>query len=230
MESINIMQRQRKSLIVDLNLKGNLVIVVGGGNEGLKKVNALLTQDCQILLVSDSINRQIESYVKKKQIVFKKMKLKDTNFLKKYKPFIVLATTDDRKLNRKIVEQAKQMRCYAYAADDPEVSDFAFGSVINIQDTVQVAVSTGGKSPAMARKLRMQAEKVFKKIIKKEDIYQIKLQDFARREAKSKIASFPERKKFLYGVMNDNHVKQLIKDGNLKKAQKRVIEMLGDMT
>ena len=130
------MQRQRKSLIVDLNLKGNLVIVVGGGNEGLKKVNALLTQDCKILLVSDSINRQIESYIKKKKIAFKKMKLKDANFLKKYKPFMVLATTDDRKLNRKIVEQAKTMRCYAYAADDPEVSDFAFGSVINIQDTV----------------------------------------------------------------------------------------------
>ncbi len=216
-------------MIVDLNLKGNLVIVVGGGNEGLKKVNALLTQDCKILLVSDTTNRGIEKYVKQKKITFKKMKLQNADFLKKYHPFMVLATTDDRKLNRKLVEQAKKMRCYAYAADDPEVSDFAFGSVINIQDTVQVAISTGGKSPAMARKLRMQAEKIFKKMIKKEDIYQIKLQDYARREAKSKIDTFPERKKFLYSVMNDNHIKQLIADGNLKKAQKRVLEMLGDL-
>jgi precorrin-2 dehydrogenase/sirohydrochlorin ferrochelatase len=229
MESINILQRQRESLIVDLNLKGNLVIVVGGGNEGLKKVNALLTQDCKILLISDSTNRQIDKYVKQKKIEFKKIKLVNADFIKKYKPFAVLATTDDRDLNRKIVEQAKKMRCYAYAADDPEVSDFAFGSVINIQDTVQIAVSTGGRSPAMARRLRMQAEKVFKKLIKKEDIYQIKLQDFARRAAKTKITTFPERKKFLYRVMNDNHIKQLIADGNLKKAQKQVIEMLGDL-
>ncbi|MFZ1076099.1 MAG: bifunctional precorrin-2 dehydrogenase/sirohydrochlorin ferrochelatase [Nitrosotalea sp.] len=216
-------------MIVDLNLKGNLVIVVGGGNEGLKKVNALLTQDCKILLISDSTNRQIDKYVKQKKIEFKKIKLVNADFIKKYKPFAVLATTDDRDLNRKIVEQAKKMRCYAYAADDPEVSDFAFGSVINIQDTVQIAVSTGGRSPAMARRLRMQAEKVFKKLIKKEDIYQIKLQDFARRAAKTKITTFPERKKFLYRVMNDNHIKQLIADGNLKKAQKHVIEMLGDL-
>ncbi len=216
-------------MIIDLNLKGNLVIVVGGGNEGLKKVNALLTQDCKILLISDSTNRQIDKYVKQKKIEFKKIKLVNGNFIKKYKPFAVLATTDDRDLNRKIVEQAKKMRCYAYAADDPEVSDFAFGSVINIQDTVQIAVSTGGRSPAMARRLRMQAEKVFKKLIKKEDIYQIKLQDFARRAAKTKITTFPERKKFLYRVMNDNHIKQLIADGNLKKAQKHVIEMLGDL-
>lgn len=229
MESINILQRQRESLIIDLNLKGNLVIVVGGGNEGLKKVNALLTQDCKILLISDSTNRQIDKYVKQKKIEFKKIKLVNADFIKKYKPFAVLATTDDRDLNRKIVEQAKKMRCYAYAADDPEVSDFAFGSVINIQDTVQIAVSTGGRSPAMARRLRMQAEKVFKKLIKKEDIYQIKLQDFARRAAKTKLATFPERKKFLYSVMNDNHIKQLIADGNLKKAQKHVIEMLSDL-
>ena len=216
-------------MIVDLNLKGNLVIVVGGGNEGLKKVNALLTQDCKILVISDETNKEIEKYVKQKKITFKKMKLMNANFLKKYKPFMIMATTDDRELNRKIVEQAKKMRCYAYAADDPAVSDFAFGSVINIEDTVQIAVSTGGRSPAMARKIRMQAEKIFKKIIKKEDIYQIKLQDVARNMAKTKLKTFPERKKFLYSVMNDNHVKQLIKEGNFKNAKKRVMKMLGDL-
>ena len=216
-------------MIVDLNLKGNLVLVIGGGNEGLKKVNALLTQDCKILVISDETNKEIERYVKQKKITFKKMKLQNASFLKKYKPFMVMATTDDRQLNRKIVEQAKKMRCYAYAADDPQVSDFAFGSVINIEDTVQIAVSTGGKSPAMARKIRMQAEKVFKKLIKKEDIYHIKLQDFARNAAKTKLATFQERKKFLYGVMNDNRVKQLIKEGNFKNAKMRVMKMLGDL-
>jgi len=205
------------------------VLVIGGGNEGLKKVNALLTQDCKILVISDETNKEIERYVKQKKITFKKMKLQNASFLKKYKPFMVMATTDDRKLNRKIVEQAKKMRCYAYAADDPAVSDFAFGSVINIEDTVQIAVSTGGKSPAMARKIRMQAEKVFKKLIKKEDIYHIKLQDFARNAAKTKLATFQERKKFLYGVMNDNRVKQLIKEGNFKNAKMRVMKMLGDL-
>jgi precorrin-2 dehydrogenase/sirohydrochlorin ferrochelatase len=202
---------------------------VGGGNEGLKKVNTLLTQDCKILLISDSSNRQIKNYVKQKKINFKQMKLTNANFLKKFKPFMVLATTNDKELNRKIVKQAKSMHCYAYASDDPEVSDFAFGSVINIDDTVQIAISTGGRSPAMARKLKIRAEKIFQKLIKKEDIYHIQLQDFARKVAKSKITTFPERRKFLYSIMNDNHVKQLIRDGNLKKAQKRVMKILGDL-
>ena len=213
-------------MIVDLNLKENLVIVVGGGAEGLKKVNSLLTQNCKILVISDKINTQIAKYVKEKKIKFKKVKLKNPSFLSKYKPFLVMATTDDKQLNREIVEKAKKMRCYVYAADDPEVSDFSHPSVINIEDTIQIAISTGGKSPAMARKLRIQAEKVFKKIVNKEDIYQIKLQQIARNAAKKKIPTQKERKIFLYSVLNDKKIKQLIKDEKLQKAQNRAMLML----
>ena len=213
-------------MIVDLNLKENLVIVVGGGTEGLKKVNSLLTQNCKILVISDKINTQIAKYVKEKKIKFKKVKLKNPSFLSKYKPLLVMATTDDKQLNRKIVEKAKKMRCYVYATDDPKVSDFSHPSVINIEDTIQIAVSTGGKSPAMARKLRIQAEKVFKKIVNKEDIYQIKLQQIARNAAKKKIPTQKERKIFLYSVLNDKKIKQLIKDEKLQKAQNRAMLML----
>ena len=213
-------------MIVDLNLKGNLVIVVGGGDEGYKKVNSLLTQDCKILLISDKVNTQLSNFIKQKKIKFKKTKLKDTGFLSKYKPFLVMATTNDRQLNRKIIQKAKKMKCYVYASDDPEVSDFAHPSVINIEDTVQIAISTGGKSPAMARRLKLQTEKIFKKIIKKEDIYQIKLQQIARDKAKKTIPTQIERKKFLYSVLNDKTIKQLIKDNNLKKAQQRAMLIL----
>ena len=57
-------------LIVDLHLKGNLVIVVGSGNEGMKKVSSLMTQDCEILVISNSSNSQLEKYVKQKKIKF----------------------------------------------------------------------------------------------------------------------------------------------------------------
>jgi len=213
-------------LIVDLNLKGNLVIVIGGGAEGYKKVNSLLTQNCKILVISDKVNTQLSNYIKQKKITFKKINLKDTSFLSKYKPFLVMATTNDRELNRKIIQKAKKMKCYVYAADDPEVSDFAHPSVINIEDTIQIAISTGGRSPAMARKLKLQTEKIFKKTIKKEDIYQIKLQQIARDSAKKIIPTQIERKKFLYSVLHDKTIKQLLKDGKVKKAQQRAMLML----
>jgi len=213
-------------LIVDLHLKGNLVIVIGSGNEGMKKINSLFTQDCKILVISNKSNSQIEKYVKEGKIQFKKTKLKDATFLSKYKPYLVMATTSDMTLNRKIVEKARRMKSYAYASDDPEVSDFAHPSVINIADTVQVAVSTGGSSPAMARKIRLKMESFLKKNISSEDIYQIKLQKFARFEAKKVISTQLDRKKFLYSVMNDKRVKELLKEGKYKITQIRVKKML----
>ncbi len=215
-----------KTLIVDLDLKGGLVIVVGGGGEALKKINSLLTQDCKILVLSDKLNMQIQKFVSKNKIEFKKIKLSNANFLSKYKPYLVMATTDNRELNRKIVYQSKKMGCLAYAADDPDVSDFAHPSVINIADTVQVAISTGGRSPAMARKIKLKAEKIFKKIVSEEDIYQIKLQQIARNMAKKKISTQKERKKFLYSVLNDEKIKQLIKDDKFQKAQNRAMLLL----
>ena len=213
-------------MIVDLHLKGNLVIVVGSGNEGMKKVNSLLTQDCKILVISDKLNFQIERYIKQGKIKFKKTNLKDAAFLSKYKPYLVMATTSDRVLNRKIVEKARKMKSYAYASDDPEISDFAHPSVINIADTIQVAISTGGSSPAMARKIKLKAESFFKENISNEDIYQIKLQKFARFEAKQVISTQLDRKKFLYAIMNDKRVKGLLKEGKYKMSQVRVKKML----
>ena len=215
-------------LIVDLHLNGNLVIVIGSGNEGMKKVSSLLTQDCEILVVSNSSNSQLEKHVKQGRIKFKKMKLKNANFLINYKPYLVMATTTDRELNRKIVEKARKMKSYAYASDDPEVSDFAHPSVINVADTVQIAISTGGSSPAMARKIKLKAESYFKKNISNEEILQIRLQKFARAEAKLIIKTQLERKKFLYGILNDKHVKELLKDEKYKQAQTRVKKILNE--
>ena len=206
------------------------MIVVGSGNEGMKKVNSLLTQDCKILVISDKLNSQIERYVKQGKIKFKKTKLKNALFLSKYKPYLVMTTTSDRILNRKIVEKARKMKSYAYASDDPEISDFAHPSVINIADTIQVAISTGGSSPAMAREIKLKAESFFKKNISNEDIYQIKLQKFARFEAKQVIPTQLDRKKFLYAVMSDKRVKGLLKEGKYKMSQVRVKKMLKELS
>ena len=97
-------------MIVDLHLKGNLVIVVGSGNEGMKKVSSLLTQDCKILVISSTSNPQVEKYVKLGKIKFKKIKLEDAGFHANYKPYLVMATTTDRVLNRNIVEKARKMK------------------------------------------------------------------------------------------------------------------------
>ena len=91
---------------------------------------------------------------------------------------------------------------------------------------IQIAIFTGGRSPAMSKKIRIQSEKIFKKIITKQDIAQIKIQKIARKLAKESIPTQIQRKEYLHSIMIDNKIDQLIKDDQIKKAEKRAITIL----
>jgi len=213
-------------VIVHLNLHGRLVIIVGGGNEALKRIRVLLKENCKILVISNMINNQIKTLVKNKKIQFKKQKIQNTSFLSSYKPYIIITTTDNKKLNQEIIEIAKKNKIIAYSSDNPESSDFANPSIIDFENTVQIAIFTGGKSPAMSKKLRMKSEKFFKKIITKEDIGQIKIQKIIRELAKKMISTQNERQILLSNIMSDREIKQLIRDGKLKRAEKQAMVIL----
>ncbi|MEK6865979.1 MAG: bifunctional precorrin-2 dehydrogenase/sirohydrochlorin ferrochelatase [Thermoproteota archaeon] len=213
-------------MIIHLNLQGRLVIVVGGGNEALKRINSLLEENCQILVISNELNNQIKTLVKNKKIKFKKQKIQNSAILSIYKPYMIITTTNDKKLNQKIINDAKNKKIIAYSSDNPELSDFANPAIIDFENTIQIAIFTGGKSPAMSKKLRIESEKIFKKIITKEDIGQIKIQNIAREHAKNTISTQNERKVYLNSIMGDKEIKQLIKEGQLKRAEKRAITIL----
>jgi precorrin-2 dehydrogenase/sirohydrochlorin ferrochelatase len=213
-------------LIINLNLHGKLVIVIGGGNEALKRINSLLGEKCQILVISNAINNQIKILVKSKKIKFKKQKILDSSILSIYKPYMVITTTNDKKLNKKIINDAIKQKIIAYSSDNPELSDFANPAIIDFENTIQIAIFTGGKSPAMSKRLRVESEKIFKKIITKEDIDQIKIQNIIRELAKDIIPTQNERKMYLNSIISDKEIKQLIKDGQVKKAEKRAITIL----
>ena len=213
-------------MIIHLNLQGRLVIVIGGGNEALKRINSLLEENCQILVISNAINNQIKTLVKNKKIKFKKQKIQNSSILSTYKPYMIITTTNDRKLNQEIINDAKKKKIIAYSSDNPELSDFANPAIIDFENIIQIAIFTGGKSPAMSKKLKIESEKIFKKIITKEDIGQIKIQNIAREHAKNMISTQNERKVYLNSIMGDKEIKQLIKEGQLKRAEKRAITIL----
>ena len=215
------------SLIVDLNLAGKHVMVIGGGTEGIRKVHGLLGQNCKITVISNRLNRYLTHLEKQGKIEIIKTNLKDASVLDTYKnPFLVLAATDDKILNRKLVEKGRLMGSFVYAVDDPEFSDFSYASIINIEGMMQVAISTYGKSPIMARKVRIKLERILHKIIKKSDIENTKLQEFARIAAKPKLKTAQERKQFLYSLIEDNRIQSLITENRVEDAKTATLELL----
>lgn len=209
-------------MIVDLNLQGKKILIIGGGREAQKRINSLLKQKCEILVISDSVNLSINKLVKTKKIKFFKQKIRNAKFILKLKPDMIITTTNDAALNQKILDSAKESKIIAYSADNPKDSDFSNPAIINLENVIQIAIFTGGRSPAMSKKIRIQVEKLFKEIITKEDIAQIKIQEIARTLARSKIETQKSRREFLKYVMIDKEIKQLIKEGKLKKAENRI--------
>jgi precorrin-2 dehydrogenase / sirohydrochlorin ferrochelatase len=214
-------------LIVDLNLSAKHVIVIGGGTEGVRKIRGLLGQNCNITVISSRLNQYLVQLQKKGQIRLIKSKLKDATVLENYEdPFLVLAATSDKMLNRRIVEKGRSMGSFVYAADDPELSDFSYASTINFEGIIQVAISTYGRSPIMARKVRIKIERILNKIIKKSDIENTKLQEFARKAARQKLDTVRERKEFLYSLVRDENVQSLIAKNRIDDAKFTTLELL----
>ncbi|HVX02358.1 MAG TPA: NAD(P)-dependent oxidoreductase, partial [Nitrososphaera sp.] len=115
-------------MIVDLNLKGKHAIVIGGGTEGVRKVNALLGQGCsKITVISNRFNKYLRHQEEAGKIETVKARLKDASILDGYdRPFLVLASTDDRELNRKLCQKGRDKGAFVYSVDDPQYSDFSY--------------------------------------------------------------------------------------------------------
>lgn len=213
-------------MIVDLNLKGKHVLVIGGGTEGVRKVNALLGQGCRITVISSRVNRYLREQEKAGKIKIVKARLKDASIIDDYSPFLVLASTDDRELNRQLCKKGREKGAFVYSVDDPAYSDFSYASVINIEGVMQVAISTSGKSPIMARQVRIRVERVLRRIIKKSDIENAKLQEFARNAAKPRLKTVERRKEFLYSVLRNGRIQNLIKEDRIEDAKSATLALL----
>lgn len=216
-------------VIVDLNLDSKKVLVIGGGKEGMRKVRGMLGQGCEILVIDKNLSKELISLEQDGMIKTISHKLTDLSFLDGFKNiFILMAATDNKLLNRKIIEKGVAMGALVYAADDPIVSNFSYASLTTIEGVMQIAISTYGKSPLMARKIRMRIERILRRIIKTTDLDNIVLQDFARHLAKEKIASGKERKQFLYFIMKNTEIKNAIALGNLDVAKETTRRLIRD--
>jgi precorrin-2 dehydrogenase/sirohydrochlorin ferrochelatase len=214
-------------LLVDLNLNGKQVIIVGGGTEGLRKLRGLEGQNCEIILITNRLNRIIRTLLDEGKIRVRKEHVRDTNFLEEYDhPFLIMACTNDKTLNRTIAQKARLRGVLSYAVDDPSVSEFSYASIINIEGILQIAISTSGRSPIVARTIRIKAERVLRRLIRRSDIDNIKLQEVARKMIRTKIPTVNERKEFLYSIFNDSTIQKLIKEDRIDDARQEIVALI----
>ncbi|GAA0880508.1 hypothetical protein GCM10009119_34780 [Algoriphagus jejuensis] len=135
------------------------VLLVGGGNVGTEKLEFLLksSPQAQVTAVAKAFSPDFLEVAAKSETVT----LIEDSYQEKYLggKHIVIAATDDKVVNRQIRDEAKERFLLVNVADTPDLCDFYLGGIVT-KGNLKVAISTNGKSPTAAKRLRQLLEEV----------------------------------------------------------------------
>ena len=139
---------------VFMKLKDQPVLVVGGGAVAERKIRLLLAAGAQVSLVARKLNPACRAWLGAGKLTF---------LSKAYRPHqleqmrLVFAATDDTSLNQRLFQDAQAAGILVNVVDAPELCNFISPAIID-RSPVQIAISTGGAAPALARRLRSSLE------------------------------------------------------------------------
>jgi siroheme synthase-like protein len=140
---------------ISLDVNGKRCVVVGGGEVALRKVNVLLEHEAIVQVISPELCAEIEDLFAAGRIMTAKRPYADGDLAG---AFVVIAATDDVVVNKKVADEAEKRRILVNVVDVSNMSNFIVPSYLRRGD-LTVAVSTGGRSPALARRIKEELEK-----------------------------------------------------------------------
>lgn len=138
---------------VFLKLEELDVLLVGGGNVGLEKLSAMLNNspDTKVTMVADMFRDELREYVKgypNVKLIERKFEFNDLD-----NRDLVILSTDNPDLHASIKRVTAERHILCNVADTPDLCDFYLGSIVQKGD-LKISISTNGKSPTMAKRMR----------------------------------------------------------------------------
>lgn len=137
-----------------VEMKDRPCLVIGGGREAQRKVNGLLAAGARITVVAPKLTGSLEQLLAAGDIECLQREYQEGD-VEGYE--VVMVATDDGAINAEVAAEGKRRRVWVNAADDPTNCDFILPAVIR-RGAITLAASTGGASPALARRLREELE------------------------------------------------------------------------
>jgi precorrin-2 dehydrogenase/sirohydrochlorin ferrochelatase len=135
---------------VNLNIKGRLCVVIGGGRVAERKVKNLLLCGSRVRVVSPELTGLLSKWVRQRKMNYTRSEYRASHLKG---ASLVYAATSDRKVNAKIARDAAKRRLLVNVADAPRESTFILPAVVRKRE-ISIAVSTNGISPARSVRIR----------------------------------------------------------------------------
>jgi len=139
---------------IAVDLKDRNVLVVGGGTVALRKVETLLEFGARVTVVAPEVAPDIERLAESGRIELRRRAYERGDAAG---PVLVVAATDDRAVNSRVSEDSRSANVLVNVVDDPELCTFIVPATVKRGDLV-IGISTSGKSPALARRVREKIE------------------------------------------------------------------------
>jgi precorrin-2 dehydrogenase len=144
-------------LPIFVKLQDRLVVVVGGGTIAEGKIHGILAAEARVRIVAPEVTPAITQWVAQGRVEWRAKAFAPEDLDGAY---LVIAATSAPGVNEAVFSEADARGILCNAVDDIEHCHFYYGSVVQRGD-LQIAISTNGKSPALAQRLRLQLEKRF---------------------------------------------------------------------
>ena len=204
---------------VHLDIQNRSCLVVGGGSVGTRKVITLLDCGANVTVISPVVSHQLRDFATSGSIKLRERPYQSGDL---DGMFLVIGATDDEELNRQISNDADHLNTLCNIADRPEVCNFILPSIVQRDDLV-ITVSTSGRSPAMAKKLRKTLENQFGK----EYGVFLKLMGAIRKKLLS-TSHKPEAHKHLFEQLIDADLIVMIEKDKTAEIDALLFEILGE--
>jgi precorrin-2 dehydrogenase/sirohydrochlorin ferrochelatase len=202
-----------------LNLKNRRVVVFGGGRVAERRVAKLLRAGARVKVVSRSFTPALKK-LEGENLTLVEEELGECRIAAHMRgALLVFAATSSAELNDAIVRLARRRGKLVNRADG--VADFLLPACFEVDDVV-VAVSTRGRSPAVAKIIKRR----IKKAVTQEDILLIELQEFLREALKRRVKSQAERSCMLRTVARDERILERLRKGDLEGAKQLALSYL----
>jgi precorrin-2 dehydrogenase/sirohydrochlorin ferrochelatase len=204
---------------IHLDIQNRNCLVVGGGSVGTRKVKTLLECGAKVTVVSPEISDRLQNLAESARLTLKARPYRTEDI---EGMFLVIGASDDETLNRQISSDAESRNTLCNIADRPEKCNFILPSILRREDLV-ITISTSGKSPALAKKLRKNLERR----IGSEYGDFLKLMGAIRSKLLSQ-AHEPEVHKPLFEQLIDSNLIALIQEGKTQDINALLFDILGD--
>src|SRR5229473_998246 len=140
-----------------VKLHGRLVVVVGGGEIAAGKIDGLLRAGAQVRVIAPKVHASFAGLIRGRKIEWIPRKFQPADLAG---AALVIAATSASGVNANVYREAEAHGILCNAVDDTENCHFYYGSIVQRGD-LQIAISTNGKSPALAQRLRQELEQQF---------------------------------------------------------------------